>query len=68
MVKSKKLSEDILVEETGGFIRLCCLELNGEKSNEIFLSEQEAKKLNKFLNKFDYSNIKRVQKLRELEK
>lgn len=67
MKQTKKLSRDMMVEEIGGFIRICYIEINGEESNETLMSEEEAKNLHKFLEKFDYSNIKRSQKLRELK-
>ena len=64
-MKSKKLSEDVLVEETGGFIRLCYIENDGSTSNGIFLSEEETKNLNKFLEDFDYTNIRKTVGLRK---
>lgn len=59
-----KLSKDVIAEETGGFIRLAYLEKDGSKTNELFLSEKEAKKLSSFLENYDYSRMRYCIKLR----
>ena len=55
---------DIIIEETGRFIRIKYNELNKDGLfHEIFLSEEEAKGVCSFLKNYDYSNIRRVIKL-----